>query len=30
MQNQQKKKEAIKIVDTPKKLEWSFTALFVT
>ena len=27
---QQKKKEAIKIVDTPKKLVWSFTVLFLT
>ena len=27
---QQKKREAIKIVDTPKKLVWSFTVLFLT
>ena len=27
---QQKKKEAIKIVDTPKKLVWSFTVFFLT
>ena len=26
---QQKKREAIKIVDTPKKLVWSFTVLFL-
>ena len=26
---QKKKREAIKIVDTPKKLVWSFTVLFL-
>ena len=30
LNSKKKTKEAIKIVDTPKKLVWSFTVLFLT